>query len=162
MALRSASGRGVVDPRLSKQGAMQHQVSSLTVDDLYEVPRASAAGGFAKVRRGIHRFTGKLYPVKTIDLSQIRADQRESLRQEVEVMKTLDHPNLVKIHESFEEDNKLHLVLELGDGGSVYDSPSASTMLELFEYFLLKTSVVYPSSSCGQRLRRHDSPTSQQ
>ena len=33
--------------------------------------------------------------------------------------------NLIKICESFKEDNRLHLVLELGNGGNVFDSGSS-------------------------------------
>ena len=44
-------------------------------------------------------------------------------------MKMLDHPNVVKLYETFEEENKLHLVLELCEGG------------DLFE-FIMKTSIL--------------------
>ena len=72
------------------------------------------------------------------------------------MMKTLDHPKLLKVHESFENEGRLYLVLELGDGGNVFDNTSTPIMLELFEYFLLKTSVLYPPPSSPLLIKRQD------
>jgi serine/threonine protein kinase len=144
----------VVDRRQFSRVAVQRHASPL--GDVYEVHGALGNGGFATVRRGVHRITGKIYAIKTIDLSKIRADQRESLRREIEVMKALDHPNLVKIHESFEDEHWLDLVLELGNGGNVFDKSSTPIMLDLFEYFLLNTSVLYPPSPNLSSIQRPD------
>ncbi len=55
-------------------------------------------------------------------------------------MKTLDQPDMIKLHETFEEKDKLHLVLELCEGADVLEYTVA---LELFEYIVMKTSVLY-------------------
>jgi serine/threonine protein kinase len=135
-------------------GNRVRHVSSM--DSIYEVHGGLGRSGFAVVRRAMHRITGKVYAVKTIDLSKIREDQRLSLRQGVERMRTLDHPNLIKIRESFENENELNLVLELGDGGNVFDNKSCSIMLELFEYFLLNTSVLYPPPTSPSNIESAD------
>ncbi len=137
MGLRGGSadlhtGKFVIEHRKSNQinqTAMQRQASSVSsLDDLYDVHGVLGEGGFATVRKGVHRITKNVYAIKTIDLCKIRADQLDSLRDEVNIMKMLDHPNVVKLYETFEEENKLHLVLELCDGG------------DLFE-FIMKTSI---------------------
>merc|ERR1719478_335163 len=45
----------------------------------------------------------------------------EELRAEIETQRSLDHPNIVKIHESFEdsERRRIHIVMELCTGGSL-------------------------------------------
>jgi serine/threonine protein kinase len=78
-------------------------------------------GGFATVRKGRHRITQNTYAIKTIDIYKIKADQLDSLRNEITIMKMLDHPNVIKLYETFEEENKLHLVLELCEGGDLFD-----------------------------------------
>ncbi len=135
MALRGGSadlhtGKFVIEHRRQlNQTAMQRQTSSVSsLDDLYDVHGVLGEGGFATVRKGVHRITKNVYAIKTIDLCKIRADQLDSLRDEVNIMKMLDHPNVIKLYETFEEENKLHLVLELCDGG------------DLFE-FIMKTSI---------------------
>lgn len=78
-------------------------------------------GGFATVRKARHRITQNTYAIKTIDLYKIKADQLDSLRNEITIMKMLDHPNVIKLYETFEEESKLHLVLELCEGGDLFD-----------------------------------------
>jgi len=38
---------------------------------------------------------------------------------EVDVLSQIDHPNVVKLHEIFEENDKFYMVLELMTGGEV-------------------------------------------
>jgi calcium/calmodulin-dependent protein kinase I len=49
-------------------------------------------------------------------------DEDEStLEQEVEIMSTLDHPNIVRLYELFDEDNIMYLVMEIMKGGELFD-----------------------------------------
>ncbi len=59
--------------------------------------------------------------MKTIDTCKVHSSRLDSLRNEVNIMKMLDHPNVVKLFEIFEEENMLHLVLEMCDGGDLFD-----------------------------------------
>jgi hypothetical protein len=136
----------------SNHVAVQRRVSSMDV--MYEVHGGLGKNSFAAVRQAVHKITGKIYAVKTIDLSKIRAEQQQSLRNGIELMKMLDHPKLIKVHESFEDQDELHLVLELGGGGNVFDNSSCNIMLELFEYFLLNTSVLYPPPASPSTIAR--------
>ncbi len=54
-------------------------------------------------------------------------------------MKILDQHDTIKLHETFEEEDKLHLVLELCEGPDVLEHTAAPG---LFEYFVMKTSVL--------------------
>ena len=40
---------------------------------------------------------------------------------EVNILKSLDHPNVVKLYEFYEENRKFHLVTELCEGGQLFD-----------------------------------------
>ena len=40
---------------------------------------------------------------------------------EVELLKKLDHPNIVKYYKSFSEDNKLYIIMEYFDNGDLSD-----------------------------------------
>ena len=107
---------------------------------MYDVYGVLGSGLLAKVRQGIHQISKKTYAIKTIDLSKLRADQRESLRRETNIMKAVDQPDTIQIHEIFEEEDKLHLVLEFSEGADILEYTLA---LELFEYIVMKTSVLY-------------------
>lgn len=45
----------------------------------------------------------------------------ENLKAEVEVLKTLDHPNICKLYEAFEDAQTLYLVMDLCSGGELFD-----------------------------------------
>jgi len=48
-------------------------------------------------------------------------DEQENLHLEVEILSNIDHPNVVKLYEIFDEGNKLYLVMELMQGGELFD-----------------------------------------
>jgi calcium/calmodulin-dependent protein kinase I len=42
-----------------------------------------------------------------------------ALQNEIDIMTQVDHPNIVKLYEIFEDDQCYHLVMELMTGGEV-------------------------------------------
>lgn len=40
---------------------------------------------------------------------------------EVEILKSIDHPHIVKIYEYFEDENHIFIVMEFLDGGELFD-----------------------------------------
>jgi calcium/calmodulin-dependent protein kinase I len=46
---------------------------------------------------------------------------KASLQQEIAIMKKVDHPNCIKLHEVFNEKSKMYLVLDLVTGGELFD-----------------------------------------
>ena len=43
------------------------------------------------------------------------------LQNELEVMKRMDHPNIVKLYETFEDKRNLYLIMELCAGGELFE-----------------------------------------
>lgn len=43
--------------------------------------------------------------------------QKEAMLNEIDLMRALDHPNIMKLHEVFETENSLYLILDLLEGG---------------------------------------------
>ena len=68
-----------------------------------------------------HVFTGERVAVKVIEKLKLDAVSRAHLYQEVRCMKLVQHPHVVKLYEVIDTQTKLYLVLELGDGGDMYD-----------------------------------------
>lgn len=58
--------------------------------------------------------------IKTIDKG--RVGEMGDLDREVEIMRSVaGHPNILQLYETFDEPRKLHLVLELLNGGNLFD-----------------------------------------
>jgi calcium-dependent protein kinase len=68
-----------------------------------------------------HRVSGTVYAIKTLNLEQMGVDKLDMLRSEVDAMRRLDHPNIVKLYETFEEGHEIHMVMELCTGGVLID-----------------------------------------
>ena len=67
-----------------------------------------------------HKKTGARRALKNIDLSKVNPKYVERLRGEIEILKQLDHPNVVKLYETYEYDGQIYMVLELCHGGELY------------------------------------------
>ena len=55
--------------------------------------------------------------MKTIKKAKV--GRLETLKREIEILKTMDHPNIIRLIDVFEDDKYLHLVTELCTGGEV-------------------------------------------
>lgn len=55
--------------------------------------RQPAVGMISKVR---HKQTGVEYALKTIQLDKISSGMAEEMRNEIEILKRLDHPNIIR------------------------------------------------------------------
>lgn len=43
------------------------------------------------------------------------------LSNEIKILKKLDHPNIVKLYEIYQDDNNIYLVTEFLEGGELFD-----------------------------------------
>jgi len=47
--------------------------------------------------------------------------ERSDMINEIDILKQMDHPNIVKIYEYFEDSEHLYIVMELIEGGCLWD-----------------------------------------
>lgn len=88
---------------------------------LYDLEQTLGRGHFAIVKLAKHVFTGEKVAVKVIDKTKLDEVSRAHLFQEVRCMKLVQHPHVVRLYEVIDTQTKLYLILELGDGGDMYD-----------------------------------------
>jgi len=62
----------------------------------------------------------KRYALKSIILSRVSDDFIEELHNEIAILQSLDHPNIVKAYEVYETSVNIYLVLEHCSGGDLY------------------------------------------
>nr|XP_016930314.1 SNF-related serine/threonine-protein kinase [Drosophila suzukii] len=96
-------------------------VSDGKIAGLYDLEETLGSGHFAVVKLARHVFTGAKVAVKVVDKTKLDEVSKAHLFQEVRCMKLVQHPNVVRLYEVIDTQTKLYLVLELGDGGDLYD-----------------------------------------
>ena len=78
-------------------------------------------GSFAVVLKGTRKETGETVAVKCIDKSSLDEADLKALLQEVQILKELDHPNIVKLYDFYEEEDFFYVVLEFVAGGELFE-----------------------------------------
>ena len=77
-------------------------------------------GGFAKVYEVRVREDPEIVrAVKIISKENLTEDDYFYVLSEMEILTQVDHPNIVRLIEIFDDDNSLYLVFELMKGGDV-------------------------------------------
>jgi len=64
------------------------------------------------VYRAINPNTGQTVAVKQIELKSFREDEIVQLMQEVDLVKNLSHPNIIKYEGIYRDENTLSIMLE--------------------------------------------------
>eukprot|EP00177_Eucheuma_denticulatum_P006131 GFKZ01011182.1.p1 GENE.GFKZ01011182.1~~GFKZ01011182.1.p1 ORF type:complete len:766 (+),score=103.12 GFKZ01011182.1:339-2636(+) len=78
-------------------------------------------GGFGTVRKALNTEDGTVAAIKILDKSELQLhDMTQSVKREIALLTSLDHPNIVKGREVLNSKNKLFLVMEYVDGGDMH------------------------------------------
>jgi serine/threonine protein kinase len=89
------------------------------IEDVYEFKAHLGKGGMGQVRLAVHRRTGHSFAVKIVEKS--RVEDAEALQRELKFLKVIDHPNVVRFHETYQDDTNLYLVMEHCEGDDLMD-----------------------------------------
>ena len=87
--------------------------------DSYDVIKQLGKGGYGKVYEIRSKKTGEIRACK--HLSKLNIKNLEKFKREIEILKKMDHPNIIKLYEVFESERSLYLVMEECKGGEVFD-----------------------------------------
>jgi calcium-dependent protein kinase len=59
--------------------------------------------------------------VKIINKKLINNEDSKRMYREIEILKKLDHPNIVKVLDFFDDKNNMYIVTELCTGGQLFE-----------------------------------------
>ncbi|KAF5476929.1 hypothetical protein F2P56_003617 [Juglans regia] len=93
------------------------------IGDKYILGRELGRGEFGITYLCTDRETKEALACKSISKRKLRTGvDVEDVRREVAIMSTLpDHPNVVKLKATYEDNENVHLVMELCEGGELFD-----------------------------------------
>jgi len=86
--------------------------------NFYIIGRVLGRGAFGKANLCIHKLTGKLVAIKSLNKEYFKSNKKK-LNNEINILKALQHKNVVRLHETFTNDHYLLIVNELCEGGDL-------------------------------------------
>jgi len=88
------------------------------IEDAYTLDKKLGEGAYGSVRMGKHKNTGCVRAIKTVAKDNVRNAAR--FKKEIAIMKVMDHPNIIKLYETFEDRRNIYLAMELCKGGELF------------------------------------------
>jgi hypothetical protein len=87
----------------------------------YRIESTINRGGMGDVYRAVDEQTGQTVAVKTLNRDIVKEDPQllERFRREADVLRKLEHPNIVKILDTVDDDQDHHIIMEYVSGGSL-------------------------------------------
>ncbi|XP_073177068.1 serine/threonine-protein kinase SIK3 isoform X4 [Lepidochelys kempii] len=87
----------------------------------YEVERTIGKGNFAVVKLATHLVTRAKVAIKIIDKTQLDEENLKKIFREVQIMKMLCHPHIIRLYQVMETERMIYLVTEYASGGEIFD-----------------------------------------
>ena len=97
--------------------------------DYYRICDLLGEGSFGEVRVCIHKESCVKRAVKVQSKSHMGEKEKQMLQNEICNINELDHPNILKMYEFFEDEKRYYLVTELCGGGELYQEISTKGKL---------------------------------
>eukprot|EP00918_Siedleckia_nematoides_P106076 GHVU01231567.1.p1 GENE.GHVU01231567.1~~GHVU01231567.1.p1 ORF type:complete len:386 (+),score=71.78 GHVU01231567.1:567-1724(+) len=108
-----------------KQAGVLHssRIREGPISDYYDISSIVLGTGISgAVRIATRRDNGLQFAVKTLSTEPGNSKRLAMVHNEVKIYLKLDHPNIAKLREVFEDSVGIHLVMELCTGKELYDS----------------------------------------
>jgi len=87
----------------------------------YKLGRTLGEGTYGKVKWAVNMNTGQEVAIKIMKPQEVK--DKGDIEREINILKLLKHPNIVELYESIHDEmnGKVYLVLELVNGGELFD-----------------------------------------
>ncbi|KAM5168998.1 sperm motility kinase 2B-like [Callospermophilus lateralis] len=138
-----------MDSQSSESSGVEQGPSSCKSTDLrdqYEVLRDIGQGGFGQIKLARHCLTGAQVAVKVLQ----KKGKKLQVLSELNMMKSLEHPNVIQLFQVIETHGNIYLVMEHADGGELLDQVPLGGMQEE-EARRLFREVVYAVAYCHDK-----------
>ncbi|XP_076174068.1 calcium/calmodulin-dependent protein kinase II isoform X27 [Ptiloglossa arizonensis] len=89
--------------------------------DNYDLKEELGKGAFSVVRRCVQKSTDHEFAAKIINTKKLTARDFQKLEREARICRKLQHPNIVRLHDSIQEENYHYLVFDLVTGGELFE-----------------------------------------
>ena len=105
------------------QNFVRENFTGGSCSDTYEVHGTSklGKGSYGSVYLATHRITGDERAVKVMNVDRITSYYLRKLHTEIAILKSLDHPNIIKLQDVFFGKRSVYIVTDLCRGGELFE-----------------------------------------
>jgi len=91
-----------------------------SIKEEYDFGEELGRGGFSIVVKATNKATKDVVAVKIIEKNQSE-EELQLLQREIDILKKLNHQNIISLKEVYDEKETIYLVMELVQGGELFD-----------------------------------------
>ena len=105
------------------KGDLFVEENTSTLESKYEIISELGEGSFGKVYKVKHKENNNIFAVKSIQKRKIGLSSQDEIEllKEINILKQLDHPNIIKIYEYFNNSTIINIILEFCNGGELFE-----------------------------------------
>ncbi|GMI00137.1 hypothetical protein TrLO_g11687 [Triparma laevis f. longispina] len=122
---RAKKAKGGDRPKTYKERLIQRTNSTVgNLTDKYIIKEVLGVGSTSTCHKCVCIMTGKSFACKIIDKKHIEQRFRGLLSQfhvEIEVLKELQHPNIIRLEDVYSTNDKIYMIMEMMGGGELFD-----------------------------------------
>uniref|UniRef100_A0A4W4G8P6 Protein kinase domain-containing protein n=1 Tax=Electrophorus electricus TaxID=8005 RepID=A0A4W4G8P6_ELEEL len=87
----------------------------------FRLEKTLGKGQTGLVKLGIHCITGQKVAIKIVNREKLSESVLMKVEREIAILKLIEHPHVLKLHDVYENNKYLYLVLEHVSGGELFD-----------------------------------------
>jgi serine/threonine-protein kinase Chk2 len=109
--------------KMAQLEIMDLDEGSLLIEQKYHITQTVlGVGHFAQVKLAFDKTNGCKYAVKVVDKSKFlnKPKLSDSVMQEIDILKTMNHSNIIKVFDVIDTKKAIYLFLELVGGGELF------------------------------------------
>ncbi|OWF52097.1 calcium/calmodulin-dependent protein kinase type II delta chain-like isoform X8 [Mizuhopecten yessoensis] len=100
---------------------MAAQTTTQKFSDIYDLKEELGKGAFSIVRRCVQKSTNLEFAAKIINTKKLSARDHQKLEREARICRLLKHTNIVRLHDSIQDEGFHYLVFDLVTGGELFE-----------------------------------------
>jgi serine/threonine protein kinase len=101
---------------ISSEDLNQNKTPLRLVETYYKIQKIIGKGAFGVVYKAFELCSGRIVAIKQIP---VNAENKKSVIKEIELLKNLEHPNIVKYYNFLKEDNHIYIIMEYLEGSTL-------------------------------------------
>ena len=111
-----------VGSRLRSQRPSLFLINNGDINNAYIFQEVLGSGYYGTVKLAVPKQdTQKKYAVKSVDKERLSREKIFQLSREIETLSDVDHPNIIKYYETYNDEKYFHIVMEYCTGGELLE-----------------------------------------